>query len=132
MMKKCKLVTSVYLIKLVTICQEDLTLHYIYEHVPYSLPQYIHLHLTTGSPSILHMSRQLFLKKITYDIAMLINYLIEMNIEIDLSIHSLGLTADENLKVFMNHKCRMGHKTQLSLIAFYSSRKDTIISFLQQ
>jgi len=57
------------------------------------------------------MSSKLFLKKITYEIAMLISYLIDMKIEIDISIDNMGLTHDEKLKVFMNHRCKMGHKT---------------------
>lgn len=40
------------------------------------------------------MSSKLFLKKITYELAILISYLIDHRIEIDLAIDNLGLTSD--------------------------------------
>ena len=78
------------------------------------------------------MGGKLFLKKITYEVAMLISYLIDMKIEIDISVANMGLTHDEKLKVFMSHRCKMGHKTEISLIAYYNSRKEKIISFLER
>lgn len=41
MQKKNKLINNPYLIKMVKIYQQDLSLHFIYEHVPYSLHNYI-------------------------------------------------------------------------------------------
>jgi hypothetical protein len=45
---------------------------------------------------------------------------------------NLGLTEKEKLKVYMNAKCRMGHKTELSLINTYSQSKDRILNELHR
>ena len=111
MLKKTKLVRSDYIIKLQKIYQEDLTLHYIYEHVPHSFERYIQKHFRSGSAEIIEMSAKLFLKKMSYELALLISYLVELRIEIDLSIDNIGLTGSEKVKVFMNYRCKMGHKT---------------------
>ena len=70
------------------------------------------------------------MKKISYELALLISYLIDMRIEIDLSVNTVGLTEDEKLKVFMNYRCKMGHKTEVSLIIYYNSRKEKILSYI--
>lgn len=86
MVKKTKLIGSPYLVKLLKIYQEDLSLHYIYENVPFSLSSFLERQLSSGSQQILEMSKKLFLKKITYELAILIAYLVDMRIEIDLSV----------------------------------------------
>ena len=57
------------------------------------------------------MSTKLFLKKMSYELALLISYLVELRLEIDLSVGNIGLTEGEKVKVFMNYRCKMGHKT---------------------
>ncbi len=69
------------------------------------------------------MSSKLFLKKMNYELAVLISYLINMKIEINLSVENIGFSQDEKMKVFMNAKCKMGNKNQLSLISLYNQRK---------
>jgi hypothetical protein len=128
MIKKGRLINSPYIIKLLKLYQDDISLHYVYEHVPNSFSKYIQKNYSSGSRKIVEMSTKLFFKKISYEIAMLISTLIEMKIEIDLSMDTIGLTDDEKVKVFMSAKCRMGHKTELSLIAHYNSRKEKIIA----
>ena len=123
MIKKTKLVKSHYIVQLLKIYQEEDTLHYIYEHIPYSFEKYIQKKYSGGNKQIAEMNSKLFLKKIGYELAMLISYLIDMKIEIDISLNNVGLTEDEKIKVFMNYRCKMGHKTEVSLILYYNSRK---------
>jgi hypothetical protein len=77
------------------------------------------------------MSAKLFLKKISYELTLLISYLAHMKIEVDLSVDNLGLTEDEKLKLYMNARCKMGHKTELSLIAYYGHCKEKILSYIE-
>jgi hypothetical protein len=41
MQKKAKMIDSPYIIKLLKIYQDELSLHFIYEYVPYSIAKYI-------------------------------------------------------------------------------------------
>lgn len=102
---------SPFLIGLRKIYQNQLSLHYNYEYVPYSLANFIRVRFKRTKRELLEMSGKLFLKKISYELTMLISYLARSKIELDLSIRNLGLTEDEKLKVFMSSRCRMGHKT---------------------
>ena len=112
MVKKNHILTdSPYLIKLHKIYQNNLSLHYHYEYVPYSLANYVKERFANTKQSLIDMNGKLFLKKISYELTMLVSYLARTKIEIDLSINNLGLTDDEKLKVFMNSRCKMGHKT---------------------
>lgn len=81
---KIKIVNSPYLVKLLKIYQEELNLHYIYEHVPYSLQNYIKKNFPPGKQEVIAGSGKLFLKKISEGLMMLISYLINMRIEVDL------------------------------------------------
>jgi hypothetical protein len=54
---------------------------------------------------------------------MLISYLVRMKIEVELTMENIGFTKDEKLKLFMNSRCKMGRKTELTLIAFYNQCK---------
>lgn len=110
MLAKSKIIDCPYLIKLLKVYQEDFSLHYLYEHVPYSLSTLIRKNYKKGSPEIVEMSSKLFLKKMNYELAVLISYLINMKIEIDLSVENIGFSQDEKMKVFMNSKCKMGNK----------------------
>jgi hypothetical protein len=126
MQKKSKLAESPYLIKLLKIYQENLTLHYIYEFVPFPLADFI--------PTRFHsrpLDARAFLKKLAFELTMLISCLATLRIELDLSLANLGLTDDEKLKVFMGARCRMGHKTEVSLIAHYGACKERVLSFLE-
>jgi len=76
------------------------------------------------------MSAKLFLKKISYDLTIVINYLVQAKIELELSLRNLGLSEDEKLKVFMHSRCRIGHKTELSLVALYAPAKEKILKHL--
>lgn len=73
MLKKRELLQSSYLIRLLKIYQENLTLHYIYEHVPYSLSKYIQTHYKSDRNEIIEMSTKLFLKKLNYELTLLIS-----------------------------------------------------------
>jgi hypothetical protein len=80
MLKKRELLHSTYLIKLMKIYQEDLNLHYIYEHVPYSLSKYIQTHYKSDRNEIIEMSTKLFLKKLNYELTLLISELASLRI----------------------------------------------------
>jgi len=73
---------------------------------------------------------KLLLKKISFDLTSLISYLANLKVEIDLCIENLGMTEDEKLKLYMNTKCRMGHKTEVSLVAYYSHCKEKIMNYI--
>ncbi len=107
-------------------------MYYVFEYVPYSFQNYINKFYKSGKQQIVEMSSKLFLKKITNELTVLISYLISMRIEIDLSLSLLGLTKDEKVKLFMGPRCKMGHKTELTLIPYYNTRKEKIISFLEE
>lgn len=80
---KIKIVNSPYLVKLLKIYQEELNLHYIYEHV--HIPSRTTSKRTpTGKQEVIAGSGKLFLKKISEGLMMLISYLINMRIEVDL------------------------------------------------
>ena len=53
MIKKSKLVKSNYIIPLLKIYQEELTLHYIYEHVPHSFAKIIEKRYRSGNQQII-------------------------------------------------------------------------------
>ena len=131
MQAKSRLVDSTYIIKLLKIYQSELTLHYIYEYVPYSLSRYIHLHFLPEGGTDDHR-RRVFLKRVSSELMMVISYLIRMKIEVDLCVSNLGFSKDDKLKLFMNAKCRMGHKTELSLAALYNSCKEKILDYIEQ
>jgi len=69
------------------------------------------------------MNAKLFAKKMSHELALVIYYLARMKIEVDLSIENLGITEDEKLKIYMHARCKMGHKTELSLLALYGHCK---------
>jgi hypothetical protein len=118
-------VNSPYLINMVKIYQEELTLHYVYEHVPHSLLGYIK---KCGRDN--ETNAKLILKRVSYELMMLISYLVNMKIDVDLSPHNLGFTFDGKLKIFMHARCKMGHKTEVSLLAYYNNCKEKILDGL--
>lgn len=132
MVKKRELLSSIYLIKLVKIYQEDLSLLYIYEYVPYSISKYIQTHYKSDKNEIIDMSAKLFLKKLNYELTLLISELASLKIELELSADTLAITEDEKLKVFMAPRCRMGHKPEISLLALYNSKKEKITQLAEQ
>lgn len=132
MLKKRELLQSGYLIKLMKIYQEDLKLLYVYEHVPYSLPHYIQTHYRSDRNDIIDMSAKLFLKKLNYELTLLISELASLRIELELSTDTLAITEDEKLKVFMAPRCRMGHKAEIALLALYNSKKEKITLLAEQ
>jgi hypothetical protein len=91
--------------------------------VPYSLTNYIQKHYKNGKADIVDMNAKLFAKKMSHELALVIYYLARMKIEVDLSIENLGITEDEKLKIYMHARCKMGHKTELSLLALYGHCK---------
>jgi hypothetical protein len=66
MQKKNKLINSPYLIRMVKIYQQDLSLHFIYEHVPYSLSRYIKKAISETKAEGQQLNSKLFLKKVSY------------------------------------------------------------------
>ena len=123
MQKKRELLQSNYLIKLQKIYQDDLTLIYTYEHVPYSLGRYIKSHYNSDSSEVVEMSAKLFVKKISRELTMMISELARLKIELEVAEDSIGITEDEKIKVFMGPRCRMGHKTEIALLALYNSKR---------
>lgn len=73
MQKKRELLQSGYLIKLLKIYQDDLTLLYTYEHIPYSLGRYIKSHYNSDSTEVVEMSAKLFVKKISRELTIMIS-----------------------------------------------------------
>lgn len=127
MLKKNDAITNAYIIKLLAVYQENLHLHYVYEYVPYTLTSYILMKYKTENKEIWEMTKKLFIKKITYELTILISYLAKMKIQLDLKSANLGITENEKIKVYMSSKCRMGHKTELNLINTYGQCKDKIL-----
>jgi hypothetical protein len=85
--KKIKLLENNYVIKLLSTYQEDLTLHFTYEYIPFSLAKYLPRKLESNP----HCGRSL-IKKISFDLTMMISFLASMRIELDLCVNNLGLT----------------------------------------
>lgn len=102
---------------MIKIYQEELNLHYVYEHVPYSLTAYVK---KCGASST---NAKLILKRVSYELMMLISFLVNTKIEVELAPHNLGFTYDGKLKIFMHAKCKMGTKTEVSLLANYNNCK---------
>lgn len=69
------------------------------------------------------MSTKLFLKKLNYELTLLISDLASLKIELDLTPDTLAITEDEKFKVFMAPRCRMGHKSEVALLALYNNKK---------
>jgi len=80
MLKKNDAITNAYIIKLLAVYQENLHLHYVYEYVPYTLTSYILMKYKTENKEIWEMTKKLFIKKITYELTILISYLAKMKI----------------------------------------------------
>ena len=127
MTKKGKLVESNYIIRITKIYQDEFSLHYIYEYVPYSLIGFIDKYYANKGKEILELNSKNFLKKISCELTMLISYLACMKIQLDLNINTLGITADQKVKVYMNSKCKMGHKMEIGLVAYYSQCKEKVM-----
>lgn len=51
---------------MVKIYQQDLSLHFIYEHVPYSLSRYIKKAISETKAEGQQLNSKLFLKKVSY------------------------------------------------------------------
>jgi len=80
MLKKNDVITNPYIIKLLTVYQENLHLHYVYEYIPYTLTSYILMKYNTEKKEVWEMTRKLFIKKMTYELTILISYLAKMKI----------------------------------------------------
>jgi len=57
------------------IYQDQLSLHFSYEYVPYSLANFVRVRFQRTKRELIDMSGRLFLKKISYELTMLISYL---------------------------------------------------------
>jgi hypothetical protein len=62
--------------------------------VPYTLTSFLQMKLTTQTKDVWEMTKNLFLKKLTYELTMLIAYLAKMKIEVDLTPHNLGINQE--------------------------------------
>ena len=69
------------------------------------------------------MTKKLFLKKLGYELTLLIGYLAKMRIEIELCVANLGISWEEKLKVYVNPRSKMGTKAELQLIIVYNQAK---------
>ena len=69
------------------------------------------------------MNAKLFYKKMSYELTLLISGLVDMKVEVELTVDNIGITDDEKLKIFMSSRCRIGHKTEVSLISYYGHCK---------
>ena len=66
MQKKVKLSDSNFIIKLIKIYQSELSLHYVYEYVPYSLTGFIDKYYINKGKEILGLNSNNFMKKISF------------------------------------------------------------------
>jgi hypothetical protein len=77
------------------------------------------------------MTSKLLLKKVTYELTVLMSYLAKMRIETELSPLTLGVTHAEKLKLYLSPRSKMGIRSELFLISHYGQAKEKVIRELQ-
>lgn len=82
------------MIRLQTVYQSDMKLHYVYEYVPFSIASFIKMKHSSQNKDIWEMTKKLTTKKVGYELTMLIGYLTKMKIEVDLSPQNLGINKE--------------------------------------
>jgi hypothetical protein len=80
MLRKQEMITNSAIIHLLSITVDGNTLVYEWEYVPYSISSYIRSKFATENHDIWEMTKKLMLKKVTYEITVLMSYLAKMRI----------------------------------------------------
>ena len=80
MIKKSEMVTNPSIIRLTGIAEQGLTLSYVYEFVPHSVESYLRSKRQIQPNDIWKMTKSLLVKKMAYELTMLISYLAKMRI----------------------------------------------------
>jgi hypothetical protein len=99
--------------------------------VAHSIGSYVRSRFGAESEEIREMASKLLLKKVTYELTVLMSYLAKMRIETELSLQTLGVTPAEKLKLYLNPRSKMGIRSELFLISNYTQAKERIIRELQ-
>jgi hypothetical protein len=73
------------------------------------------------------MTRTLLIKKVTYELTVLMSYLAKMRIETELSMLTLGISHNEKVKLYLNPRSKMGIKSELFLISQYGQAKERVL-----
>lgn len=77
------------------------------------------------------MASKLLLKKVTYELTVLMSYLANMRIDTELSLLTLGVTPTEKLKLYLSPRSKMGIRSELFLISHYTQAKEQVLRELQ-
>lgn len=131
MLRKQEMLSSPSLIRLLGVRTEGQSLVYEWEHVPHSIGSYVRLRFGAENAEIREMASKLLLKKVTYELTVLMSYLAKMRIETELSPLTLGVTSSEKLKLYLNPRSKMGIRSELFLISHYGQAKEKVLRQLQ-
>lgn len=101
------MLNSPHVVKLLGVSREGFTLKYSYEYIPHSLLTYVRSKWSVHQNNWPQKKAQV-LKKMGYEITMLVGFLARMRVETNLTAHSLGVTEAEKIKIFLGPKARMG------------------------
>lgn len=66
----------------------------MYEFVPHSIESYLRNKKYIQANDIWKMTKSLLVKKMAYELTMLISYLAKMKIETELSLDTIGISQD--------------------------------------
>jgi hypothetical protein len=131
MLRKQEMLGSNALIQLLGVRTEGLSLVYEWEHVAHSIGSYVRERFGSESAEIREMASKFLLKKVTYELTVLMSYLAKMRIETELSPLTLGVTPAEKLKLYLSPRSKMGIRSELFLISHYTQAKERVIRELQ-
>jgi DNA-binding transcriptional regulator GbsR (MarR family) len=102
------MITNPAIIGLLSVLKKGMSLLYEWQYVPHSISSYVRSKFNTANSDIWQMTRTLLVKKVTYELTILMSYLAKMKIETELSMHTLGISYDEKLKLYLNPRSKMG------------------------
>ena len=117
------MVVNQSIIRMTCIVEQEKSLVYYYEFVEFSIGSYLKGKHDGQSKDIWAMTKKLILKKLAYELTMLISYLGKMKIEVDLCMNNLGISRDEKLKLYIGPRSKMGIKSEIQLFVVYNQAK---------
>lgn len=94
MLRKREMISNLAIISLLSISEKGMSLIYEWQYVPHSISSYVRSKYNAENGGIWEMTRKLLVKKVTYELTMLMSYLAKMRIETELSMQTLGISHD--------------------------------------
>lgn len=96
--------------------------------MPVSLKQHlIGIASSQANEEVAERAYKLFVKRVQHDLTYLLSCLVNLRIEVDLKIESIGVGEEDRIKLFMGSNYKIGTKSDVALIQYYANCKEKII-----